>query len=43
MTPASPVEWGVAFCFGAIGVAILVFAMVNLAEAVRDARRGGGW
>ena len=43
MTPASPVEWALVFCFGAMGLAILVFAIVNLAEAVRDARRGGGW
>lgn len=43
MTPASPVEWGLAFCFGAIGVTFLTFAITNLVEAVRDARRGGGW
>lgn len=43
MTPASPIEWGLAFCFGAMGAACLVVAITNLVEAVRDARRGGGW
>ena len=43
MTPAPPVEWGLAVCLGAIGVACLVFAITNLVETVRDARRGGWW
>lgn len=43
MTPASPVEWALVFCFGAMGLAILVFAIVNLVDVLRQPRRGCGW
>lgn len=43
MTAASPVEWAVAFCFGAIGLAILVFSLVQLVGVVRDWNGGGRW
>lgn len=43
MTATPPIEWALAFCFRAMGVALLVFAVVNLAETLRKPRRGGGW
>ena len=43
MTAASPIEWALGFCFGAMGAACLVFAVMNLVETLRKSRRGGGW
>ena len=43
MTATPPIEWEPAFCFGAMGVALLVFVVMNLAETLRKPRRGGGW
>lgn len=43
MTATPPIELALALCFGAMGVALLVFAVMNLAETLRKPRRGGGW